>query len=1071
MKKRRMSPFALVLLIFVSVLRIQAVDTTGTILGTVHDSAGASVPNAKVTVVEQDTGVTRSVMSDEEGNYVFKLLPVGTYTVRVERDGFQTSIQKDIVLNLNQNARVDVTLKPGSIREQIVVEGDVLQAETTVATVGKVVTQQSIVTLPLNSRNFLQLGILQPGVSPITTNLAKSGSGAAVDQGFTVNGLRTQANVFMIDGALNTDLFFTSSVLRPPPDAIQEFKILTNSYPPEYWGGGSVVNLISKTGTNALHGAVWEFLRNNVLDARNFFSKTAPVLKQNQFGFGVGGPVFIPKVYDGRNQTFFYVYYEGFRNRNGITSNTGVPSLLERKGDFSQSSVKPIDPSTGQPFPGNILPINPISAKLLDLYPEPNSGVNTFSSSPSLSDDRNGFGIRIDHHFNHDNDALWGRYLRNKLDQIQPFVPFGALVPGFPGVATQFPQTVVLGETHVFTSALLNDLRVSYVRLNFGSPLFSRRDKLSDFGFLYPTTAPDFETVPFVSIPGLSSLGNPQGPGARVTNTYEIRDAVSYARGRHDVKFGIDLRRTEYGIFFGSSVSGSFAFTGQFTRNALADFLLGRASTFTQSTIGIGHLRGYTYEWFAQDNFRILPRLTLNFGGRYTAATSSGAASNELFAAFRPGQQSQIRTDAPPGLVFAGDSGIPNGTADADKKNFAPRVGFAWDVLGSGKLTLRGGYGIFFEYVPGIAQFNAEFSSPPGRASVSIPAPSNFANPLQGVPNPFTGRKIVTPVGFTALAPDLRLPYDQQWNLSVQRELRGGVLVEANYIGTRGTKLLRSREINPAIFGPGATLANTNARRMFAPNFRGISQIENSANSSYHALQLSANKRFSHGLTFLASYVWSKAIDDASFFNISQGTNAGNVNNPQVPSDLSRERGLSLFDVRNRFVLSGVYELPFGKNMSGIGSVLIRGWQTSWIVTLQSGTPFTVLEPRDVSLTGVGADRPNRIGDPNSGPRTVSQAFNTAAFQRLDPVANAGQHGNEGRDVVIGPTLKNFDFSLLKNFHFTERTQFQFRSEFFNIFNHPNFNIPDGNIGSATFGRILDARDPRIIQFGLKVLF
>src|SRR5581483_10033565 len=452
-----------------------AVETTGTILGAVHDSTGAAISNAKLTITNEGTGAQRTLTTDATGEYTVKLLPVGKYTVRVEATGFAPYVQHGVTVNVNENARVDAQMRPGAVEQAVEVVADASQVDTTVATLGKVVDERKVTDLPLNGRNFLQLGSLQPGVTPITPNLAKSGSGAAADQGFNVNGLRTQANVFMVDGGLDTDIFFTSSVLRPPPDAIQEFKILTNSYSAEYWGGGSVVNVLTKSGTNRLHGAVWEFLRNDVFDAHNFFARgSKPVLKQNQFGFSAGGPVLIPGVYNGKNRTFFYAYYEGFRNRQGITSTAGVPTLLERNGDFSQSATKPTNPATGQPFPNNVVPINPIAQKLLALYPNPNSGANLFTSSPTLQDDRNGWGVRIDHQFNSSN-TFWARYLQNSQDQKQPFVPFGATVSGFPGLASQRPRTLSTAYTHIFTPRLLNELRLSYVRLNFGSPLFTRR--------------------------------------------------------------------------------------------------------------------------------------------------------------------------------------------------------------------------------------------------------------------------------------------------------------------------------------------------------------------------------------------------------------------------------------------------------------------------------------------------------------------------------------------------------------------------------------------------------------------
>ncbi len=1058
----------LVVLVLAGVVAMGAQEITGTILGNVRDVSGASIAEATITATNEATGISRKATSDSDGNYTINLLPVGVYTVTISRDGFASYVQKGIKLLVNQNARIEASLKVGAVQQSVTVEANASQIETVQATIGQVMEEQPVVELPLNGRNYLQLGLLQPGVAPITTNLALSGSGAAADQGYTVNGLRTQSNVFLIDGALNSDLFFTSSNLKPPPDAIEEFKILTNSYSAEFWGGGSVVNLVVKSGTNAFHGELWEFFRNDIFNTRNFFSSTVPTYKQNQFGGGIGGPLTIPHVYNGKNRTFFYAYYEGYRNRQGITSNAVVPTTAEAEGNFNGANIIPHMPGTTSPFPGNTITVNPITAKLLALYPTSTTG--TFSASPSQSDDRDGFGFRIDHQIG-DHDTIWGHYLYNRENELLPFTPFGAAVTGFPDAAHIKPQTLTIGETHVFSQRLVNDFHVSFNRTAFQNPLFTRRDQLSSFGFTYASTAPTYETIPYVSVSGLSGLGSPQGPGLRYTNTSEIRDSVSYVTGKHQWKFGVDARNVRYNITFGSTENGQYAFNGSFTGNALADFELGLPFTFTQSVVGAGHLFGYTYEWYAQDTWRILPTLTLNLGVRYTSQTAISSDPQDLFAAFRVGQQSVVRPDAPTDLVYQGDPGVPSGTVNGDFNKFAPRIGLAWDPTGSGKWSVRAGYGIFYEYIPGIAIFNASFSAPPGFPSVEINAPSNYANPLTGLSNPFAPGSIKLPVTMTSLAPNLRMPYDQQWNLSIQRQLPGDILIEADYIGTHGVGLIRTRQINPAIYAPGATVGNTNARRIYAPDFASVNQIENSANSIYHGLQLSAKKRFSHGLTFMSSYTWSKAIDNGSFYNISSNTNAGNNNQPMDPFNLRLDRGLSLFDVRNRFLLSGVYQLPFGQGLSGAGAFFAKGWETNFIITLQSGTPFTVFEPLDVSFTGVGADRPNVACNPNNGPRTVGQWFNTSCFQRLSPVTNGGQYGNEGRDILIGPPLRDVDFSLDKIFPIHEAVNVQFRAEFFNLFNHPAFSLPDYTAGDAKFGQLLNAGDGRVMQFALKLHF
>jgi hypothetical protein len=1042
--------------------------TTGSISGTVVDQSGAAISGAAVEVTGDATSISRSVVSDSSGRYVVDLLPVGDYSVKVSSNGFKTYEQKGIHLLVNQSARVDASLVTGAVQQVVVVESNAAQLETTSSTMGKVVDTQQIVELPLSGRNYLQLGLLQPGVAPITTNLSLGGSGAAADQGYAVNGLRTQANVFLIDGALNTDLFYTASNLKPPPDAIQEFKILTNSYTAEFWGGGSVVNLIVQSGTNKYHGAAWEFLRNDVLNTRNYFSTTVPEYKQNQFGGGVGGPLSVPHFYNGKDKTFFYGYFEDFRNRQGITSNALVPTAAQAAGNFNGSSTLPHMPGSTNRYPNNTVPVSAITAKLLAIYPTSPTG--TSSSTISQSDDRWAFGFRIDHKIN-DRDSLSGHYLFSLDASILPFTTFGSTIPGFPGTSRNTPQTGTIGETHIFSPNMLNLLQVSYNRSNLAAPDYLRRDKLADYGFTYPTTSAQYEEVPAVTVAGLAPLGNSQGPAIRWTNTSEIKDDVSYTHGAHNIHGGADVRNVRFNIIFGAALNGSYAFTGASTGNAIADFELGLAASFTQGVVGPIYQHLWTYEGYGQDDWRIFKNLTLNFGLRYTSQTAVIANSGTLYAAFRPGLQSIVEPTAPTGLVYQGDPGVPKGTYPADNNNFAPRVGFAFDPTGSGKWSIRSAFGVFFEYIPGIASYGAANSAPPGFPTVTVNAPTNYANPLAGLPNPFATKTITTPVTLTSMAPNLHLPYDEQWNLSVQRQMPGDVLLEAAYVGTRGLSLLRTRGINPAIYKTGATAANTNARRIYAPNFAAVSQIENSAGSNYNGLQLSANKRFSHGLTFLASYTYSKALDTGSYYNISSGTNAGSMNQPENPFNLALEYGPSLFDIRNNFVFSGFYQSPFGKNLSGISAFLAKGWETNFIVSVQSGTPFTVFEPVDVSFTAVGADRPNVTCNPNAIKHTVTEWFNTSCFQRLTQAANPGQYGNESRDSLVGPPLRDMDLSVNKAFPIHEAVNFQFRAEAFNIFNHPYFTLPDYTAGDANFGHLLNSGSGRVFQFAGKFRF
>ncbi len=1058
------------------ILPLQATETTATLKGQVKDETGASLPGVSILLTNELTGLKRAVTSDETGSFVVPLLPVGKYTLQAELVGFQRFVQRGITLEVNQTAHLEIVLRVGEIEETVTVEANVSQVDTASSALGKVVDSRKIIDLPLNGRNFLQLGTLQPGVAPITPGIARSGGGAAADQGFAVHGLRTQFNNFLMDGATNTDFFFAASTLRPPPDALQEFKILTNNYSAEFGqNAGSVVNILTKSGTNSLRGNFFEFLRNDVFDARNFFFAQTPPLKQNQFGGTLGGPITIPRVYSGRDRSFFFIYYEGFRNRQGITRNTTVPSPLEREGDFSQSRTKPIDPVTKERFPGDRIPadqISPVSTRLLPFYPLPNGPDNTFSSSPSLLDNRDAFGVKVDHAFSSKHN-IFARYLFQNRKAVNPFSPFGSFIPGFPTGEGSRAQNIAISDTYTISPRLLNEFRFAFNRLNFFNLVPIRRDNLADFGFTYAPTNPDKESIPTIFVSGFTAVGNtPQGPGVRITNTHQYQDNFTFIRGKHTIKAGFDIRRTRFNVLFGSGTNGQFNFTGDFSGNAFADFLLGLPSSFFQGTVATQNLFSTSYQFFGQDDFKIMPNLTLNFGLRYELNIPFQETSGKM-SSFRPGMRSARFPTAPAGIVFPGDPGVPKGMIEADKNNIAPRFGFAWDPFGKGRMSIRGGYGISYDPQLGISAWHVANSAPPGSASASIPAPRSFSNPFLGTVDPFRVPGVRVPLQpIFSLDPDFATPYAQHYNLSIQRELAQDFLFEASYVGTRGVKLIRMHEINPAIFVPGAsTLANRDARRIHAPNFRSINNLETTSSSNYNALELSLNKRLSRGYSFLASYTLSKAIDAVSFYNLSQGTLPGNQNQPQNPFDLRAERGLALFDTTHRLVISYVWELPFFSTAAGAVKALLGGWQLNGITVFQSGTPFSVLEPRDISLTGVGADRPDLVGDPNqvSGGRSVEQWFNTGAFRRLDPVRDAGRFGTAGRNIVRGPGFNNFDFSLVKNFRFAEERFIQFRAEFFNLFNHPNFEIPEHRLGSPNFGRLINAFDGRILQFGLKV--
>ena len=1086
---------------------LSAQQITGNIRGTVTDPSGAVIRGAAVTARQAETGLSRATTTDRDGNYVLLELPVGHYRLQVSAKGFQEHVQDGITLNVNETASVSAHLAVGSEKAQILVSADAELIEPTVTSMGKVVQQQELEDLPLNGRNFSQLGLLQPGVVPLTPGIAEAGGSLRNGQAYAVNGQRPESNNFLIDGANNFNGVDGGFVLKPPVDAISEFRIITHSANAEFGGAlGSTTNIITRSGTNQVHGTLWEFLRNDALDANNYFAQTKEPLKQNQFGAAVGAPI-------KKDKTFVFGFYEGFRNRQGETTLTTVPSLKERTGDFSELCPEGFaagfcnNPAhqlfnvfANAPYPNNQVPpgqIDSISQNLLSFFPLPNAGTNLFSTTQTLRNDSDQFGIKVDQYLA-PHDTLSFRYMFNQLSQLDPLSPGGASVPGFPVGEDQRAQNFVAQETHTFSPALIAVARISFLRNKF---LFGEREDHqppSDFGFQYTPSLDVATGPPFIQVNGYSTVGDPiTGPRNTYENVYDYSGSLSWVRGKHELKFGGGYQHQKINVLQGIATNGFFVFAPFPVTDAFASFLTGQAVVFLQ---GIGDfsrgIPGNNANWYVQDTYRVTSRFTINAGVRYELPKPYTEIHNRL-SLFEPGKKSTVLPNAPAGLLYPGDPGVPAGLIPTDTKAFAPRLGIAWDPNGKGKLLITSAYGIFYEpyYTGQGGPLQAPISAPPylGTPQVSLP---NFADPFNG--NPPAAGTFSTPLTNLTLSPTLTLPYTQDWDLNVQSSFGSDWLFEIGYVGTKGTRLPRFIEANPAVFVPGyvdgqpiSNSSNADQRRLYSGctladspsscQFSSTGEIAGIANSAYNALEASLRKRFSHGLSFLVSYTWSKAIDDVSSFNITGSASkpvAGENDLAQDPFDLAAERGLSLFDARNRFVGSYEWALPFWNHAQNWYQWTLGGWHLNGIATLMSGTPFTVFDSNDVAaqgtapeITGFSAQRPNLVGNPNSGPRSVSAWLDAGAFQRLDPVANAGQFGTEGRNVNFGPAYADWDFGAFKNFKVTESKQLQFRAELFDILNRTNFRLPDSDISSPTFNHILEAGAPRQVQFALKFMY
>ncbi len=1075
--------------------------TTGTFLGFVTDSSGAVLRGAKVTATNEATGLTRTATTSSAGEYVITLLPVGKYTLTFEASNFKQRAIKGVKLELDQKAKIDVSLEIGQITEVITSDegNDAPLTRTESAEAGEVIENKRIVELPLNGRLFLQLAQLTPGVVENTRGGFGQQLAGVSGPRITVMGARESDNYFTLDGVSVTDRFYNTLSTPLAVDAIQEFKVQSNLYSAESGTlGGAQINIAIKSGTNDLHGSAYGFLRNDNLDARNFFDRgTKPEFRQNQFGGTVGGPVI-------KNKAFFFGSYEGLRLAKALTRTFAVPTADMRSGQFT-TLIR--DPNTGLPctqadqrgcFANNLIPdnrISPVAKGLLQFLPLSNltgAGATNLIGSPQEINDNNQFTIRTDYQYG-DRDTIFARYTFYDVDAYQPygFVAFASSavsLPGFGLFVQQRSQNMAISDTHVFSPTLIGDFKVGFNRTAGGQVQQNNDvDFASQFNLAGVSRDPIDRGIPRITIAGLNAFGDVATPISRRDNDFQFGSNFSWNRGSHNVNFGGIYKRIQFNPLVPSNKRGQFAFSPTFTGNAFGDFLLG-LPTSAQGGVGSTavYLRGNEYQGYVQDNWKVSKRLTVNLGLRYEYASPLSEKFNrwatldienrQVIVASEdgktfprelwiPGIEQQL---APLPIVTSEQAGLNRALVDKDLNNFAPRVGFAFDLFGNQRTVLRAGYGIYYN----AASFNAvalQSQAPPFfkrvSAGNSATAPASvmtiLSNPLLGAP------------GFQTYDIDFHTPYYQQWNLGVQQLITQNLLLEAQYLGSKGTNLFTNIWYNTPDPSPSTT-PSVAARSRF-PNLGNFALQAGAASSNYHALALRAEKRLSSGLTVTGSYTFSKSMDNDSLGNtvVSSGLDQSNTK--------SLERALSSFDIRHRLIVSFTYDLPFKSSNKALFAVL-GNWQAGGIITQQSGQPFTVNLSADRANNGLGLlgyGRPNLVGDPNlSGDqRTPERWFNTDAFV-LQPF---GTLGTAGRNILEGPGTHIVDFSLLKNILFTERHRLQFRTEFFNLFNNTNFDFPDGRICTVTvtgapctggtFGRITAARDPRILQFGLKYLF
>lgn len=1084
--------------------------TTATIVGTITDPGGANVSNAEVTARNQETGLSRTVTSNDVGGYRIEFLPVGKYTVEVSYTGFKRALLSDIVLQVNDTVRVDVPLTVGQLNETVtVIDTTSNSVNTSTPEIGRTIQSAEITALPLVERNVYTLLDLTPGVQSNNNGVATASTGTSTfilgypEQRTLINGGTdggTGSVNYYLDGGVNmTNLRNTGNIL-PNPDAIQEFRVQTNSYNAEYGRYASgIVNVLTKSGTNQWHGSMFEYLRNTVFNANDWGSTLAKApFHRNQFGATIGGPI-------KHDKAFFFFSYSGLRQATStFLSGARVPTALERTGNFTASATKPTDPATNAPFVcngvTNVICANrqdPVAVKIIHDYiplsnftlANGNAGWQGNIATPYNFDEYLG---KVDYQLNEAHRLSVSYFNTGGTSTTKAGSPN---LPWSLQDSTWRQHSVNASDVWVISASKINQVWLTFSR-NFGGRINNPATSLTDLGSQF--TIQGTPNLPQITVTGYFTLGQQIGGPTAGTNFYSARDVFSWIKGNHSLKLGgeislnKDIQQTllnNYGVFTFNANSTARVAGGGVTAaagNAFADFLIGIPSAVSQDA----PVTGYTNSWytaaFVQDDFKVHPRLTLNLGLRWDVQTAPTDPYNRVVN-YVPGQKSVVIPTAPVGALFYGDPGVERGGIPTSYAHFSPRIGFAWDIAGDGKTSIRGAWGLFYGSISG-NEWNTMTNFQPFSTRLTftninqrtnaqgVPLGATLVNPYNnfvgGNPFPYRGT-FTTGGGLFAVAPDFVWPRSYQMNVSVQRQVTKDLIVGTAYVGTLARNLPFGRDVNYPVVTPTATASGANilARRP-NPLFGAVLELDSDQEASYHGLQITSAMRMSHHVSFNAFYTYSKTLSSVQLHNSTTQGLAQNYSN------LAEDKGAADTDQRHMFSMSLTYRPDyFSQNSNAVLRSVFNGWSISPIVKIRSGLPFTVTNGNvDANLDGNTNDRARLVGDPHLDNPTAARWFNTAAFAQNPVVTGVATDGNSARNLLYGPGYNTVDLALSRDFNLTERVKLRFRAEATNAFNHvnlgqPNSSVPANVATSTTFGVITSASSMRKMQFGLRLTF